>query len=127
MTATAPTESEARAEHLHADQHEHPKDRQYIAIALVLAVVTAIEVALSYVHLGEANNPLLLLGMVIKFALVASFFMHLKFDNKVLRRFLVTGLVLAVFCYIGMLSMFRQFDKDTKQEIRYTPSGIRTS
>jgi len=105
-------------------EHEHPSDKQYVGIAAVLAVVTAVEVALSYVHLGNANAPLLLIGMVVKFFLVASFFMHLKFDSKVLRRLMISGLVLALFCYIGALSMFRQFDKDQRQQIKYTPSGI---
>ncbi len=108
-------------------EHAHPSDKQYIGIALILGVITAIEVALSYIHLGNANAPLLLIGMAVKFFLVASFFMHLKFDSKVLRRLMISGLVLAIFCYIGALSMFRQFDKDERQKIRYTPSGITQS
>lgn len=102
----------------------HPTDRQYVGIAAILAVVTAIEVSLSYIKLGNANAPLLLLGMVVKFFLVASFFMHLKFDNKVLRRLMVSGLALALFCYVTVFMTFRQFDKDSRQQIRHTPSGI---
>jgi cytochrome c oxidase subunit 4 len=107
-----------------AHEHAHPSDKQYIGIAAILAVVTAIEVGLSYAKLGNANAPLLLIGMAVKFFLVASFFMHLKFDSKVFRRFFITGLVLAVFCYIAALSTFRHFDKDERQQIKFVPSGI---
>src|SRR6202048_1401195 len=78
----------------------HPTDRQYMLIALFLAVVTAIEVAISYAKgLGDASNPLLIILAAIKFFMVVAFFMHLKFDNRVLRRFLVTGLILAGIVY----------------------------
>jgi cytochrome c oxidase subunit 4 len=107
-----------------AHAHDHPSDRTYVGIAAILAGVTAIEVALSYIKLGNANAPLLLLGMVIKFGVVAAFFMHLRFDSKLLRRLFISGLVLAIFCYVAALSMFRQFDKDQRQEIKYVPSGI---
>jgi cytochrome c oxidase subunit 4 len=106
-------------------EHAHPKDIQYVGIAAILGVVTAIEVALSYIKLGNANSPLLLLGMVVKFFLVAAFFMHLRFDNRVLRRLMITGLVLAVACYIAVIAMFRHLPAQEKQQdIRYTPSGI---
>jgi cytochrome c oxidase subunit 4 len=78
----------------------HPTDAQYMLIALILAVITAIEVAISYAKgLGDASNPLLLILAAIKFFMVVAFFMHLKFDNRVLRRFLVTGLILAGIVY----------------------------
>jgi cytochrome c oxidase subunit 4 len=111
----------------HDAAHAHPSDKSYIGIAVILGVVTAIEVALSYIHIGNANAPLLLIGMAVKFFLVASFFMHLKFDSKVLRRLFISGLVLALFCYVVALSMFRQFDKDHRQQVKYTPSGITQS
>jgi cytochrome c oxidase subunit 4 len=107
-----------------SDAHEHPSDWKYIQIAIALAAITAVEVALSYVKWGNANAPLLLIGMAVKFFLVASFFMHLKFDSKLLRRLFISGLVLAVFCYIAALSTFRHFDKDERQQIKYVPSGI---
>jgi hypothetical protein len=36
----------------------------------------------------------------IKFFIVGSYFMHLRFDNRVLRRLFVTGIVLAIIIYI---------------------------
>jgi cytochrome c oxidase subunit IV len=96
------TEAEAhRPPHPEAGEHgAHPTDRQYILIALVLAAITAVEVGISYAKgLGDASNPLLLILAAIKFFMVVAFFMHLKFDNRVFRRFLVTGIILAGVVY----------------------------
>lgn len=78
----------------------HPTDKQYIMIGLILGVLTLIEVGLSYVDLGLVNNPSLLLLAVTKFAIVAMFFMHLRFDQPILRRLFVTGIVLAIGVYL---------------------------
>jgi cytochrome c oxidase subunit 4 len=91
--------------HAEGGEHgAHPSEGRYIAIALILGVLTAIEVAVSYAkRLGNAGNPLLLALAATKFVLVAMFFMHLRFDNRVLRRLFVTGIVLASFCYIAVM------------------------
>jgi cytochrome c oxidase subunit 4 len=79
----------------------HPSDAQYILIALILAIVTAIEVAVYYIKgLGDAGNPLLLILAATKFIIVVSFFMHLRFDSKLLRRVFVTGIILALSVYL---------------------------
>lgn len=96
----------------HADAaHEHPSDWKYIQIALFLAVLTAIEVALSYVEIGGERGTvgLLLVLAAVKFYTVAMWFMHLKFDHKAFRWLFVTGLVLAAFCYIAYLSTLHVF------------------
>src|SRR5688572_10881458 len=85
----------------------HPTDATYIKVALILGVVTAVEVAVSYIEgLGEAGNPILLILAIIKFAMVAMFFMHLRFDNRTLRYLFVGGLILAMGCYVAVLRMF---------------------
>jgi cytochrome c oxidase subunit IV len=90
-----------RRPHPEGGEHgAHPTDRQYILIALILAAITAVEVGISYAKgLGDASNPLLLILAAIKFFMVVAFFMHLKFDNRVFRRFLVTGIILAGIVY----------------------------
>src|SRR4029077_14391747 len=87
--------------HPEAGEHgAHPTDKQYMLIALILAIITAIEVSISYAKgLGDASNPLLLGLAAIKFFMVVAYFMHLKFDNRLFRRFLVTGLILAGVVY----------------------------
>ena len=82
----------------------HPTEAQYIKIALILAVVTAAEVGLYYTKFSEVlTNSILILMAAFKFVVVAAYFMHLKYDNKILRRLFITGFVLAVFCYVGYL------------------------
>lgn len=82
----------------------HPTDAQYVKIALILAAVTAAEVGLYYTKFSEAlTNTVLLAMAAVKFVIVAAYFMHLKFDNKILRRLFITGFVLAVFCYVVYL------------------------
>ena len=90
-----------------APDHGHPDELAYIKVALVLAVVTAIEVAIYYVPALEgALVPILLLLSLIKFVLVVLWFMHLRFDSRIFRRLFVTGVILAFFCYLIVLTTF---------------------
>ena len=84
-----------------AGSRHHPTDAQYMLIALILAIVTGIEVAVYYIKgLGDAGNPLLLILAATKFIIVVSFFMHLRFDSKLLRRVFITGIILALTVYV---------------------------
>jgi len=96
---------EHRRPHAEGGEHgAHPTDAQYVRIALILAVVTAIEVGLYYTSFSQTATNAVLLGLAaIKFVMVAAYFMHLKFDNHILRRLFTAGFVLAVFCYIAYL------------------------
>lgn len=88
----------------HEEQHAHPTEVFYIKIALILAVVTLIEVGLYYTDFGIAvTNTMLLVLAAIKFVMVAAYFMHLRFDSRILRRLFVSGFVLAVLVYIAYL------------------------
>ncbi len=113
-----------------ADAHEgghgdHPTEGKYWVIAAILGIITAIEVALSYLDLGNAVAPLLLIGMVAKFFIVASYFMHLKFDSKVTRRLFISGLGLALFCYLGVFMMFRELGpREDRQDINLIETGV---
>ena len=87
-------------------EHAHPGPGEYIKIALILAVVTAIEVAAYYVKgLSDATlSVALLVMMVVKFMLVGLWFMHLRFDSKLFRRLFVTGIVLAIGVYVAAMA-----------------------
>lgn len=103
MTEYAPsTETSASAvEPLPEEPGAHPTEKQYMTIALILGAFTAVEVAVSYIkRLGDFSAPLLLILAACKFFLVVSYFMHLKFDNPVVRRLFVTGIVLAMTVYM---------------------------
>jgi cytochrome c oxidase subunit 4 len=86
------------------DQHAHHSPGQYVFIAVVLGVLTAIEVWLSYTDISHTAQTVMLVAlMVLKFALVVMYFMHLRFDKPVFRRLFVTGLVLALGVFIIVL------------------------
>ena len=97
----------------HDDTHqEHGlSDIGYVKIAIALAIVTAIEVALSYTQdqLGALFLPLLLILMGIKFFSVVLYFMHLKFDNRLFSLMFYIGIVLAVGCYCVALASMHFF------------------
>ena len=77
--------------------------------ALILAAITALEVSTYYVDFGWLFMPALMIMMVIKFVMVVSYFMHLKFDNKLFSWLFYTGLVLAVGVYCAALATFKFF------------------
>jgi cytochrome c oxidase subunit 4 len=96
----------ARAPH----RAEHPSPKEYVRIGVVLAVLTALEVAASYTGVSGASLiPTLLVLAVIKFALVVLWFMHLKFDDRRYSRFFVMGLSGAAILYLIVLISFRVF------------------
>jgi cytochrome c oxidase subunit 4 len=79
------------------DAPHHPEPRQYVTIALVLAAITAVEVTVYYISsVRDLLVPMLLTMSVVKFVLVALWFMHLRFDSHVFRRFFMIGVVLAL-------------------------------
>jgi cytochrome c oxidase subunit 4 len=111
MTDIATADAPAHDEHDHAG----PTDKLLIQIAVILAVVTAIEVAWSYLpwpdetawFVGEVAG--LVVMMAFKFYVVAAYFMHLKWDKKILTGIFYGGLVLAMAVYIAVLFAFEFF------------------
>ena len=88
-------------------KHAHPGERQYIVIALILAAITAVEVAFSYIEAVEPIlAPSLILMSIIKFFMVVAWFMHLRFDSRLFRRLFIAGIALALFCYTAVLTTF---------------------
>ena len=82
-------------------EHAHPGPGEYVKVALILAVVTAAEVGAYYIHTipRGAFAGMLLVMMAVKFSLVGLWFMHLRFDSPLFRRFFITGIVLALAVY----------------------------
>jgi cytochrome c oxidase subunit 4 len=93
---------------------KHPTPIQYVTIAVVLVVITGIEIATSYLE-GDIPNGLitvLLLCMAaVKFFLVASWYMHLRTDQPVFRRFFIIGTCAAVALYFVVLLSLHAFLK----------------
>ncbi len=86
-------------------EHAHPGEGEYLLVALFLAIVTGAEVGAVLLRRSTSGSYAPLLGVLaaIKFATVAMFFMHLRFDSRVFRWFFVTGIVLAATVYTIVL------------------------
>jgi cytochrome c oxidase subunit 4 len=114
MSAETETEAEAATDtEVVPDPHAthertHPPDSEYIKVFLLLAVITAAEVATYYFDFETGILLGLLIPMMIaKFAIVAMFFMHLRYDSKVFSAAFVFGLMLAGGVYIVALATFK--------------------
>ncbi len=112
-TSEHPEHSEPGAgaadEHHDDEGHAHPSDWAYVKIAVVLALITALEVFTYFetvLDWGVALVPSLIFMMIVKFYLVATWFMHLRFDSKLFGRMFTAGLVLAVGVYLVTLTVF---------------------
>jgi cytochrome c oxidase subunit 4 len=88
----------------------HPGPRQYVTVAIALAIATAFEVAVYYTSIPHPLLvALLLFAAFFKFSLVVLWFMHLRFDNRIFRRLFITGLATALIVYTVVLLTFRVF------------------
>ena len=93
----------------HAGSHDaHPTPRQYVHIAVILAVLTALEVSTYFVDFGALAIPMLVVLMAVKFLYVAGWFMHLKFDSPVFKRLMAAGLAFALVLYavVALVTLF---------------------
>ena len=78
---------------------KHPTPFKYVMIFLILVVITGIEIAVSYTEGSVTTGVivgLLVVFAIIKFAMVAAYFMHLRTDQPIFRRFFVLGIVTAM-------------------------------
>ena len=66
---------------------------------MILALLTALEVSTYFFDFGPLGIPLLVGLMIVKFLMVAGFFMHLRFDVPLYTRLLYTGLFFALVLY----------------------------
>jgi cytochrome c oxidase subunit 4 len=108
-TGHAPGHTDEALVDPHDAHAEHKSDGYYVVVALILAAITALETSTYWVDFGPLFMPALLIMMTIKFVMVVSLFMHLKFDNKIFSYLFYTGLILAVFVYVAALATFRFF------------------
>ncbi len=99
------------------DEHEHhPDQRTYINVALILALVTATEVAVYYIDaLSSILVPLLAVLSIGKFVAVIGYFMHLKFDDRRFTWVFLTGLLIAASLVIAVAAMFAYNDYELFQ------------
>lgn len=80
--------------------------RQYVMIGIILTVITAVELWVSYSNLDNLIIPTLLVLSAVKFIIVVAFFMHLRFDHPVLTRLFAFGFVLAAALLFALIALF---------------------
>jgi cytochrome c oxidase subunit 4 len=103
----ATTHDYAEGHHAPVREHPHPTARVYVTVAAVLTVLTAVEVAVFYLHaLRPVLMPLLGLLALSKFVLVVGFYMHLRFDARLLTWLFAGGLVTATAAITGLWALF---------------------
>jgi cytochrome c oxidase subunit 4 len=93
---------------VHTDHSNHPSPRQYVLIAVVLVVLTAIEIAVSYIDTDHTNLIIFALFAMgaAKFFLVAGWYMHMRLDQPFFRRIFVIGMIGAGVVYGIVILMF---------------------
>ena len=95
----------------HAPAGGHATVQTYIRVAVVLGILTAIEIGALYVP--GIPNPvlvaLLLVFSVLKFGLVVGFFMHLRYDNKLLTALFVGPLIIAMGIILAIMALFSAY------------------
>jgi cytochrome c oxidase subunit 4 len=101
--------------HVPAADHPHASVWTYVKVALVLTLVTALEVGVIYIRqLTPIIVPLLLAMSVAKFALVVMFFMHLRYDARALTFVFVGALAIATGLAVALMTLSGRFLQFTR-------------
>jgi cytochrome c oxidase subunit 4 len=91
----------------HPVEHAHPTAGTYIRIAVILTVLTVLEVGVFYVPaFHPVLAPVLLSLSAVKFAIVVMFYMHLKMDNRFFTLLFGGPLLLAGVVMLGLMFLF---------------------
>ena len=95
----------------HSSEEEgHPTVWSYIIVAIILAVITIIEVIAFFFDDYITRTLFIIVFLVlsgVKFAIVIMFYMHLKFDNILFSRLFIGGLTLAAAALFSLLGLFQ--------------------
>ncbi len=108
--------SDARPEELPmlpGEVHPHPSPFQYVMIAVVLCVITGLEVGMYYLtdSIPRGLYVAILLTMALtKFVTVVSWYMHLRSDRLIFRRLFIVGGCGALVLYTIVLSTLHVFE-----------------
>jgi cytochrome c oxidase subunit 4 len=114
------------AHHAHKDDgavHAHISSAGfYLAVFLALISLTAVTVGQSYVDLGRFNLIAVITIATLKAALVVSFFMHLRYDNKFNVLIFLSGIFfIGVFFAYTMNDTERRGELDADQNVKVLP------
>jgi heme/copper-type cytochrome/quinol oxidase subunit 4 len=103
--ATEEVHHGAHAAHI-AEEH-HPQAATYLIIAVILTVLTLMEIGVFYAPpLQSVLVPVLVVLAIAKFILVGGCYMHLYYDNKVFTVLFFFPLLLAALICTSLLMLF---------------------
>ena len=92
--------------HAAAVPESHASVATYVRVAVILTVVTALEVGVIYIRfLSPIIVPLLLVMATAKFVLVVMFFMHLRYDPRSLTSLFVGPLIIATLLALALIAL----------------------
>lgn len=95
----------------HPDEKPHPTWKQYKWVALILTIITIVEVWVYYIPAFVASRlfvPSLLIMSAVKFAIVVLFYMHLRYDHKLFKVLFTGPLIIAITSLIALMFLFGQ-------------------
>lgn len=93
-----------------AHTEEHPTPRTYLNVAIILSIITIVEVAIVIIEVPSLFLVSSLLALsAVKFAFVVGWFMHLKFDARLYQALFLGGLFLAIAVLLALVALFENF------------------
>ncbi|HEX3175141.1 MAG TPA: cytochrome C oxidase subunit IV family protein [Methylomirabilota bacterium] len=101
--------------------HKHPN---YMAIFWYLAILTVIEIIVVFLPFGKFTNGVLLCALAVtKAAMVAMYFMHLRFETRTLGMIAVTPLAIATLLVFVLLPDGFAVAKRTEDAKKLAPAA----
>jgi cytochrome c oxidase subunit 4 len=89
---------------------QHATVGTYVKVAVILTLITALEFGVIYIRrLAPVVVPLLLVMSAAKFALVVLFFMHLRYDHRMLTGLFAGPLLVAISLALSLTTLFGAF------------------
>lgn len=104
----------------HAEHEVHDHVPTYVKMAVVLGIVTALEVAI--LELTFLPDALVLFGLyalsALKFGYVVAVFMHLKYDNKALTGIFFGGFTIALATMFAIIALIAYQPSNTSINVK---------
>lgn len=97
-------------------EHEtaHVGNSVYLIVGAFLIILTGMEITVAYIPaLRPVLVPVLLILAAAKFALIAMFFMHLKYEKWVLNTMFLFPLTIAAGALLALLGLFAYVNHHT--------------
>jgi len=88
-------------------EEHHISNTVYLIVGGFLIVLTAMEITVAYVHaLRPVMVPILVILAIAKFALIAMFFMHLRYEKWVINTMFIFPLTIAAGVFVSLMGLF---------------------